>query len=78
MIVGSHPVKVLVGEHDPTFNAGLMTKTYLRRYPRATPGILENAGHYPMNETPLALVRAIESFLAEIISTADSLNLRMP
>lgn len=77
-IVGSHPVKVLVGEHDPTFNAGLMTKTYLRRYPRATLGILENAGHYPMNETPLALVRAIESFLAGIISTADSLNLRMP
>lgn len=69
---------MLVGEHDATFNAGLMTKTYLRRYPLATAGILENAGHYPMNGTPLALVRAIESFLAGIISTADSLNLRMP
>lgn len=45
-----------------------MTKTYFRRYPRATPGIPENAGHYPMNETPLALVRAIESFLAGMIS----------
>lgn len=64
-IVGSHPIKVLVGEHDPTFNTGLMAKTYLQRYPHATVEILENAGHYPMNETPLALVRAIESFLAE-------------
>lgn len=63
-IVGRHPVKVLVGEHDPTFNAGLMAKTYLRRYPHATVEVLENAGHYPMNETPLALARAIESFLA--------------
>lgn len=64
-IVGSHPVKVLVGEHDPTFNAGLMATTYLRRYARASVEILQNAGHYPMNETPLALARAIESFLAE-------------
>ncbi len=63
-ISGPHPVKVLVGEHDPTFNAALMTRTYLRRYPRASLEILRNAGHYPMNETPLALVSAIESFLA--------------
>lgn len=63
-ITGTHPVKVLVGEHDPTFTAALMTRTYLRRYPRASLEILKNAGHYPMNETPLALVSAIESFLA--------------
>nr|WP_235088565.1 hypothetical protein [Chromobacterium sp. Beijing] len=30
-ISGRHPVKVLVGEHDPTFNARLMADTYLRR-----------------------------------------------
>ena len=74
-IVGLHPVKVLVGEHDPTFNAGLMAKTYLRRYPHATVEILENAGHYPMNETPLALARAIESFLAE---TGTVVNMHSP
>ncbi|EPL9568256.1 alpha/beta fold hydrolase [Providencia rettgeri] len=62
-IIGLHPVKVLVGEHDPTFNAELMTRTYLRRYPHATVDIIENAGHYPMNETPLSLVGAIECFL---------------
>ncbi|WP_273804854.1 alpha/beta fold hydrolase [Providencia rettgeri] len=62
-IIGSHPVKVLVGEHDSTFNTELMARTYLRRYPHATVEIMENAGHYPMNETPLVLVRIIECFL---------------
>ncbi|TAM05596.1 MAG: alpha/beta hydrolase [Paraburkholderia sp.] len=64
-IAGQHLVKVLVGEHDPTFNFGLMARTYLRRYPRATVEVLHNAGHYPMNETPLALAAAIESFLVD-------------
>ncbi|VVE90541.1 alpha/beta fold hydrolase [Pandoraea bronchicola] len=59
------PVKVLVGEHDPTFNAALMAKTYLRRYAHASVDTLCNAGHYPMNETPLALVAAIEAFLLD-------------
>ncbi|CAB3725075.1 alpha/beta fold hydrolase [Trinickia soli] len=71
-ITGRHPVKVLVGEHDPTFNAGLMAETYLRRYPRATLEILKNAGHYPMNETPLALATAIESFLLDPATVADA------
>ena len=35
-ISGRHPVKVIVGEHDPTFNAGLMERTYLRRYPESS------------------------------------------
>ncbi|MFJ3056997.1 alpha/beta fold hydrolase [Herbaspirillum sp. NPDC087042] len=63
-ISGGHPLKVLVGEHDPSFHADLMARTYLRRYPLATVEILANAGHYPMNETPLALVSAMEGFLA--------------
>ncbi|VVE22132.1 alpha/beta hydrolase [Pandoraea pneumonica] len=62
-ITGVHPMKVLVGEHDPTFNATLVRETYLQRYPHATLEVMPNAGHYPMNETPLALVTAIESFL---------------
>jgi pimeloyl-ACP methyl ester carboxylesterase len=62
-IVGRHPVKVLIGEHDPVFNAALMDRTYLRRYRQATLEVLENAGHYPMNETPLGLVATIERFL---------------
>ncbi|MDX5514309.1 MAG: alpha/beta hydrolase [Stenotrophomonas sp.] len=64
-IIGRHPVKVLIGEHDPVFNAALMDRTYLHRYRQATLEVLENAGHYPMNETPLALVAAIERFLVK-------------
>lgn len=66
-IAGLHPVQVLIGEHDPAFNATLMTDTYLRRYRLATLEVLHNAGHYPMNETPLALVAAIERFLLGVV-----------
>ncbi len=69
-VAGVHPVKVLVGEHDPTFTVGLMTDTYLRRYPLASVDVLKNAGHYPMNETPLALAAAIESFLIDAATAA--------
>lgn len=62
-LVGAHPVKVLVGEHDPTFTAALMARTYGQHYRAASIEVLRNAGHYPMNETPLALVAAIEAFL---------------
>ncbi|MCA1325355.1 alpha/beta fold hydrolase [Herbaspirillum sp. alder98] len=64
-IRGQHTVKVVVGRLDPTFNAELMAQTYLRRYAHSTVDILEEAGHYPMNETPLALVAAMESFLID-------------
>ncbi|MBN3723011.1 alpha/beta fold hydrolase [Burkholderia sp. Ac-20379] len=65
-IGGTHPIKVLVGEHDPTFDAELMARTYPSRYAHACVEVLANAGHYPMNETPLALAAAIESFLAGV------------
>ena len=64
-ITGEHRLKVLIGGHDPTFNRSLMERTYLRRYRQATLEVLEDAGHYPMNETPLALVAAMESFLED-------------
>jgi pimeloyl-ACP methyl ester carboxylesterase len=70
-ITGQHPVKVLVGEHDPTFSAKLMAETYLRRYPLATVEVLGNSGHYPMNEMPLALARAVECFLTDIARVAN-------
>jgi pimeloyl-ACP methyl ester carboxylesterase len=71
-IAGSHPAKVLVGEHDSTFNADLMARTWLRRYPFVRVEVLHNAGHYPMNETPLALANAIESFLTEVVTRTSA------
>ena len=58
------PLLALVGEHDPRFNADLMRRTYLAWYPQARLEVLGNAGHYPMNETPLALAASIEAFLS--------------
>jgi pimeloyl-ACP methyl ester carboxylesterase len=49
-----------------------MAETFLRRYPLATLEVLRNAGHYPMNETPLALAAAIESFLVNMIGVVDA------
>ena len=59
------PILALVGEHDPRFDAALMRRTYLAWYPQARLEVLGNAGHYPMNETPLALVASIEAFLLQ-------------
>ena len=59
------PLLALVGEHDPRFDAALMRRTYLAWYPQASLQVLANAGHYPMNETPLALAASIEAFLSE-------------
>jgi len=60
------PVKVLVGEHDPGLNEGFMRDTWLRWYPDASVEVLRNAGHYPMDETPVALATSIESFLSPL------------
>jgi pimeloyl-ACP methyl ester carboxylesterase len=57
------PVKVIVGEHDPSLTADVMRGTYLQSYPNAQLEVMANAGHYPMDETPVALATSIERFL---------------
>ncbi len=64
-VVGSQtPLKVMVGEHDPSLTADLMGKTWLAWYPDASLEVLPNAGHYPMNETPLAFTAAAQRYLS--------------
>lgn len=58
-----HPVKVIVGEHDMALTPEFMKETYLKSYPNCQLEVMTNAGHYPMNETPVALAQSIESFL---------------
>lgn len=58
-----HPVHVIVGAHDPALNADVMRATFLAWYPNATLEVMPNAGHYPMDETPVALATSLEAFL---------------
>lgn len=57
------PVLVVVGEHDPALGAPVMEQTFLQHYPNARLEVLANAGHYAMDETPVALMTLIERFL---------------
>jgi esterase len=58
-----HPVKVIVGAHDGAIGADTMKATFLTWFPNAEMDVLENSGHYPMHETPVALATTIETFL---------------
>ncbi|MFB7276755.1 alpha/beta fold hydrolase [Streptomyces hydrogenans] len=58
------PVLLVVGAHDPALGAEAMEATWLRWYPNARLEVLADAGHYPPEETPKDLARAIEAFLA--------------
>ncbi len=57
------PVLVTIGEFDGAINEELMRATYVRWYPNAELVVVANAGHYPMNETPVALATLMEAFL---------------
>lgn len=58
------PVRVVVGEHDRAITAAEVTDTWLAWHPDADLVVLGNAGHYATEETPVALLTAIEEFLA--------------
>ena len=65
-VAGSRlPVKVFVGEHDPSLSAPVMRATWLTHYPDAELEVLSNSGHYPMYEIPIAFATALESFLRD-------------
>ncbi len=57
------PVLVIAGEHDAALTAEVLRATFLQWYPNAKLEVMSNAGHYPMDETPVALATTIERFL---------------
>ncbi|MFG2606149.1 alpha/beta fold hydrolase [Streptomyces sp. NPDC048514] len=57
------PALAVAGELDPALSPAVLRETWLAWYPRAELVALPSAGHYPMDETPLELVRAVEDFL---------------
>jgi pimeloyl-ACP methyl ester carboxylesterase len=61
----STPILVLFGEYDSErLGEALMRSTFLKWYPNAHLECCKGSGHYPMIETPVALVTAIEKFLS--------------
>lgn len=61
-----HPVQVIVGGNDPSLTADVMRATYLRTYPAARLEVIDGAGHYPMDETPVMLAALVERFLGQV------------
>ena len=57
------PVLVIAGQHDPAVGEATCRATWMQHYPNAELEVMANAGHYPMDETPLALVTSVENFL---------------
>jgi pimeloyl-ACP methyl ester carboxylesterase len=63
-VVGSEtPIKVFVGERDAAITADVIKATFLQWYRRADLEMIANAGHYPMDETPVALATSLEAWL---------------
>lgn len=60
------PMMVCVGEHDGAINAAAMQATYLSWFPDCELQVIPNAGHYPMQETPIDLITRIEKFMASV------------
>ena len=57
------PLKVIIGQHDGALTEDVMKGTFLAWYKNAELEVMPNAGHYPMDETPVALATSIERFL---------------
>ncbi|CAG2127150.1 2-succinyl-6-hydroxy-2, 4-cyclohexadiene-1-carboxylate synthase [Cupriavidus yeoncheonensis] len=57
------PTLLLVGEHDPSLTVDVMQQTYGRAFADLAIDEIPNAGHYPMDETPVDLATRIERFL---------------
>lgn len=59
------PVLLVAGAHDPALGAATMEATWLQWYPNARLEVIDDAGHYPPEETPAELAAAVESFLRD-------------
>jgi pimeloyl-ACP methyl ester carboxylesterase len=58
------PVKVSAGEHDPALGEDTMKATFAQWYPNCDVEVFPNAGHYAIDETPIALATTLERFLS--------------
>lgn len=57
------PVMVVVGEHDPSITAEAVGHSWLLDHPQAMVEVAANAGHYPMQEVPIATAALLQKWL---------------
>ncbi len=57
------PLKVLVGRHDASITRDVVEATFVESYPNCEVRVIEDAGHYPIDETPILTATEIEAFL---------------
>jgi esterase len=58
------PVKVMLGAHDPAITPDLVERSWRVHHPEVVVEVVENAGHYPMQETPVAVATSLQRWLA--------------
>ncbi|GAA1466980.1 alpha/beta hydrolase [Nocardiopsis exhalans] len=59
------PALAVVGANDPALSAEVMRATWMEWFPGAELRELADAGHYAMDEVPLALTAEVEAFLSK-------------
>ncbi|WP_445116184.1 alpha/beta fold hydrolase [Acinetobacter sp. WZC-1] len=62
----NHKISCIIGNHDAAINQELMQKTFSQWYSNVHLITLEGSGHYPMDETPLALASILEQELSPL------------
>lgn len=65
------PVGVAVGEHDPSITQELFFRTWKLAYPQASCMVVQNAGHYPMQEVPAASAALFERWVSQHLATTE-------
>lgn len=57
------PLKIIIGRHDASITQDVIEATFVKLYPNCEVKIIEDAGHYPIDETPILTAGEIEVFL---------------
>jgi pimeloyl-ACP methyl ester carboxylesterase len=57
------PIQVIAGRHDPALGAQTLQATFGAWYPHLELEEFPDAGHYAMDESPVALASTVERFL---------------
>jgi pimeloyl-ACP methyl ester carboxylesterase len=73
----SVPILALVGEHDATCSERAARETTEKLYQRAEIQVIAGAGHYPIYETPVLTINAIERFIGHYASQHQDAPVRL-